>query len=206
MGIDPITGPLYALWSAISAPVGWAAKGVGAVGSATGVSATEAAALGLGAGAVGVQMQAQGQAQEAQNRALEFQAQQAAINAAIAEREGEVLTRRHAAEQQLHRRRVLSALGEQRAAVGGSGVQVGVGSPLAVSQAIVDIGFQDALALREIQGIERFNIGMKAQQATQRGILYRAQKGSARGAQFGTFLTGASKLTEQFQRYRGDLR
>lgn len=180
-----------------------ATAGTAAAGGLTGAQIAGLTAAGLSAGEIALQARAQGQAQDARNQALEFQAQQADINAQIAEREGEALAIRHAAEQQEHRRRVSAALGQQKASVGGSGVSAGVGSPLAVSNAIVNLGYQDSLALRQQQGFRIFNIRNRAQQATQRGVLFRAQKGSARGSQFGTFLTGASKLSSQFARFKG---
>ena len=146
---------------------------------------------------------AQGQAAKQQ---ANYQAAVARNNAIIAERKAADARERGEVEAQQQRLRTQQLIGRQRASAAGRGVQVDEGSALDVTADTAALGELDALTIRS--NAEREALGFEAEG---RGFQAEGELAQARGrtaqtdALFeagGTFLSGASRVSERWYQLR----
>lgn len=132
--------------------------------------------------------------QEAANQAAEYNARIAENNALIAGMQATEARKRGEIAAAEKRREVSHLIGAQRAAFGGSGALVDVGSPLDVITTTAAEGELDAMTIRRNAAMQGWGYEAQAQDYRSQAGLSRMRKASPFMAGATTLLTGASSM------------
>lgn len=135
-----------------------------------------------------------------QKRQGDYEGQLADTNAALAQQQGaDAIARGNEAanRSQLGTRQLIGA---QRAALAGSGVDVGSGSAADLQADAAGMGALDALTLKNNAAREAYGYSVDAMNATARGQNARA---ASRNAVRSTLLTGAAQAYGQYRQAKG---
>ena len=127
-------------------------------------------------------------------------------NAIVQSRLAEDAIKRGEREELQHRLRVAKLKGDQRAAFGASGVDVGTGSPLVVASDTDALGELDALTIRNNAQREAHSHQVAATNYTNEASLQRQQgdlsASAGRSNAAGTLLTGGARVSESWYKNR----
>lgn len=179
-----------------------------AAAPALGISASTAAGISLATTAIGfgLQMYGQNQAAKAQAGQYNYQAAVDRNNKIIADRQAEDAIKRGEQDEEEHRRKVASIKSDQRVGFASRGVDLGSDVVIDTLSDTAMLGELDALTIRSNAAREAYGYRVQGMNyeasAGNNALAAKNAKSAGKTAMFGTLLSGASTVAQNYSDYK----